>query len=387
MFHPMKILFFDLSTGVSGDKINAALYHLHGDKPWLENAVKALKLDGVSLALSESSENGIRSVKFEVKQDHPEHHHHRGLSAVKDVINKADLAPGIKEFSVKIFTLLAEAEAKVHGSTVDQVHFHEVGAVDAIVDIVCAAASVVLLAPDRIYSTPFTLEAGGTAKSSHGVIPVPVPAVMEIVRGKPVRTRNVFEEMVTPTGAAIVAGITDVFDPPPAYTPLRSGYGAGTKKFDFPNLLRVVEGVAGQTDGHPLFVVETNIDDMNPQIIPDVIASLLSAGAVDAFVANVLMKKSRPGWLVTAIVPEDLLDRALGVFFSSTSTIGCRYYPVQRACLEREIVAKKTPVGEVRFKRVVLPDGTSKEFPEYEDVKKLAGDLGIPVYQVYQRIR
>ena len=383
----MKILFFDLSTGASGDKINAALFHLHGDRAYLEGVVKALKLDGVSLALSEVFENGIKAVKFQVVQEHPEHHHHRGLPEVTKVIEQAGLDAKITSIAVKIFTVLAEAEAAVHGTTVDKVHFHEVGAVDAIVDIVCAAASIVRLSPGKIYSTPFTLESGGTAQSSHGVIPVPVPAVMEIVRGKPVRIRNVCEEIITPTGAAIAAAVVDIFDYPPVYSPLRTGYGAGTKKFDFPNLLRIVDAETEAGDDEALFVVETNIDDMNPQLIHDVIEGLLAAGAVDAYVTNILMKKSRPGYLVSAIVPEPRVPASLGIIFSSTSTIGARYYPVRRACLEREIVVKKTPVGEVRFKKVVLPDGSTKEFPEYEDVKKIAKDSGQTLYQTYQKIK
>jgi uncharacterized protein (TIGR00299 family) protein len=381
----MKILYIDQSSGVSGDMLNAALFGLHEDKAYLDSVVKALGLKGVSIGLSRKMENGIQAWQFSVNEESPEDHHHRGLTKITEIIQSADIGSDVKKTAIKAFTILAEAEAKVHASTVDEVHFHEVGAIDAICDIVCAAASLHWIAPDRILTSPFTLESGGTVKSAHGIIPVPVPAVMEIVAGRPTRTRDIQTEITTPTGAALIAAISQGYSAPDSWTPEKTSYGSGTKKLPFPNLVRAVLGRDEAGQGRTL-MLETNIDDMNPQIIPEVIAGLLGIGCLDAWVTNILMKKSRPAWLFSIIVPETKLVEAQNFLLSSTPTIGVRWYPIERTCLTRSIIEKDTPMGKIRFKSVVLPDGTKREVPEFEDVKKTAERLGLPVFEVFQRI-
>ncbi len=382
----MKILFFDQSTGASGDKINAALFSLHNDMDLFGSVISALDLTGVRIEIKKESDHGIAAARFLVKQDKKDHCP-RDLNSITRLIEGSKLDSSVKDLSVSIFRTLAEAEAKVHNTTVEDIHLHEVGAVDAIADIACASAQICRIKPKKIYSTPFYLAKGGTANSSHGVIPVPVPAVLEIVKGLPVKTKEIYEEITTPTGAAIIRTVTDIYMWPENYTLLNTGYGLGSKRFGFPNTFRAIEAdITAMPGTEELFMIETNIDDMNPQIIPEVMEGLFGIGARDVFVTNILMKKSRPGLLISVLLERNLIEKALDYIFRSTSTIGIRYYPVNRAALKRDSKIKNTGAGSIRFKEVLLQDGSKKEFPEFEDVRKKAQELGIPVYQVYSRL-
>jgi uncharacterized protein (TIGR00299 family) protein len=382
----MKILFFDQSTGVSGDKINAALFGLHNDRDFIDSVINALGIDGLRVEIKNEPDFGIPAQCFVVKHENNDQSV-RNLNSIVSLIQGTKLDSAVKDLAVSIFSILAEAEAKVHGTVVENIHLHEVGAVDAIADIVCASAQICRINPQKIFSTPFYLAQGGTANTSHGVIPVPVPAVLELVKGLPVKMKEVQEEITTPTGAAIIKTVTDIYEWPQNYTLLGTGYGLGSKRFSFPNTLRAIEAeMSSIPHMEELFIVETNIDDMNPQIIPEVIEGLFGLGILDVFVTNVLMKKSRPGLLLSVLLEQELLDKALDYIFRATSTIGIRYYPVKRVALERESKIKSTGAGEVRFKEVLLPDGSKKEFPEFSDIKDKARKLGIPVYQVYSRL-
>ncbi len=382
----MKILFFDQSTGASGDKINAALFSLHNDLDLFGSVISALDLTGVRIEIKKESDHGITAARFLVKQDKKDHCP-RDLNSITGLIEGSKLDSSVKDLAVSIFRTLAEAEAKVHDTTVEDIHLHEVGAVDAIADIACASAQICRIKPGKIYSTPFHLAQGGTANSRHGVIPVPVPAVLEIVKGLPVKTKDIWEEITTPTGAAIIRTVTDIYAWPENYTLLNTGYGLGEKRFDFPNTLRAIEAeITAMPGTEELFMIETNMDDMNPQIIPEVMEGLFGIGARDVFVTNILMKKSRPGLLISVLLERNLIEEVLDYIFRSTSTIGIRYYPVNRAALKRNSKIKNTGAGSIRFKEVLLPDGSKKEFPEFEDIRKKAQELGIPVYQVYGRL-
>jgi uncharacterized protein (TIGR00299 family) protein len=382
----MKILFFDQSSGASGDKINAALFGLHNDRDFVDSVINALDIDGLRVEIKKEPDFGIPAYCFIVKHEKRDQST-RDLSSIVSLIKESKLDSAVKDLAVSIFRALAEAEAEVHGTTADRIHLHEVGAVDAIADIVCASAQICRIKPDRIYSTPFYLAMGGISESRHGAIPVPVPAVLELVKGLPVKIKEVVEEITTPTGAAIIKTVTDIYDWPENFTLLGTGYGLGSKRFSFPNTLRAIEAdVSARFSTEELYMVETNIDDMNPQIVPEVMEGLLGLGVLDVFITNVLMKKSRPGLLLSVLLKRGLLDKALDYIFRSTTTIGIRYYPVKRAALPRESKIKNTGVGTVRFKEVLLPDGSKKEFPEFEDIRNKARELGIPVYLVYGRL-
>jgi uncharacterized protein (TIGR00299 family) protein len=382
----MKILFFDQSSGVSGDKINAALFNLHNDLDFIDSVINALDLTGVKIEIKKQSDDGIAALRFLVKQDQKDHHP-RNLNSITRLIEGSKLDSSVKDLAVSIFRTLAAAEANVHDTPIEDIHLHEVGAVDAIADIVCASAQICRIKPEKIYSTPFYLAQGGTANTSHGVIPVPVPAVLEIVKGLPVRTKEIREEITTPTGAAIIRTVTDIYAWPDNYTLLNTGYGLGSKRFGFPNTLRAIEAEIMEMPGtEELFMIETNIDDMNPQIMPEVMEGLFGIGARDVFVTNILMKKSRPGLLISVLIERNHIEETLDYIFRSTSTIGIRYFPVNRTALKRDSKIKKTGVGSIRFKEVLLPNGSKKQFPEFEDVRKKAQELGIPVYQVYTRL-
>jgi uncharacterized protein (TIGR00299 family) protein len=353
----MKILFFDQSSGVSGDKINAALFNLHNDLDFIDSVINALDLTGVKIEIKKQSDDGIAALRFLVKQDQKDHHP-RNLNSITRLIEGSKLDSSVKDLAVSIFRTLAAAEANVHDTPIEDIHLHEVGAVDAIADIVCASAQICRIKPEKIYSTPFYLAQGGTANTSHGVIPVPVPAVLEIVKGLPVRTKEIREEITTPTGAAIIRTVTDIYAWPDNYTLLNTGYGLGSKRFGFPNTLRAIEAEIMEMPGtEELFMIETNIDDMNPQIMPEVMEGLFGIGARDVFVTNILMKKSRPGLLISVLIERNHIEETLDYIFRSTSTIGIRYFPVNRTALKRDSKIKKTGVGSIRFKEVLLPNG------------------------------
>ncbi|MEW5693560.1 MAG: nickel pincer cofactor biosynthesis protein LarC [Candidatus Hydrogenedentota bacterium] len=381
-----NILFIDQFSGVSGDKINAALFGLHKDKAYLDSIVKSLGLNSVSIELEDVVYNGISALRFNVKNQKKEHIH-RNFDDIKKIINNALIDTPIKNLAIKIFENFAIAESSVHNIPFNKADFHEVGTVDAIVDIVCAAASIHKIKPQRIYSTPFYLETGGMVKTDHGILPLPTPAVLELVKGKPVSYQNIFEEIITPTGAAIVASITDIYEQPPLYIPVATGYGAGTKKFEFPNVLRITLGIIDDKiiNQQTQFIIETNIDDMNPQLLPDIMEGLFNRGALDVCITNTMMKKSRPAFIISLLSTDEKLYGLIEYLLSVTTTIGVRYYPVQKLSLQREIVTKKTEIGDIKFKRVLLPSGATKEFPEYEDMRKRAKELNIPLYELYDK--
>jgi len=382
----MKILFIDLSAGVAGDMLNAALFGLHKNKKVIDDVLKSLNLPDVFVETNLIKKQSLSAWTFKVHLTEKEHKH-RGLSDIIEIIKKASIGKKASEIAIKTFTLLAEAESKVHDLPVDKIHFHEVGADDAIVDIVCAAVQIEYLGIEKIFSTPFTLESGGKTESEHGLIPLPAPAVMEIVKGKPVKIRDIQTEITTPTGAAIVATLTDSFEIPQEWIPEISSFAAGTKDIPFPNLLRIVLGrMEDKALNEKIFIIETNIDNMNPQVLPNVISGLLEIGSLDAWITGILMKKSRPGWLITAIAKENDIKKISDFLFTQTTTIGIRFFPVERICLKRNIVTKETPFGSIRFKEVILPDNSVRLYPEFEDVKKISEKENIPLTEILRKL-
>jgi pyridinium-3,5-bisthiocarboxylic acid mononucleotide nickel chelatase len=380
----MKLLYFDALAGASGDMTVGALLSLGLPLERLEAQLRLLPLTGYTIAAEPRRVHGISAIKFHVHVTAHAHHAHRAFRDIRAMLEGSTLDPIVKRHALAIFAKLAEAEAHVHAVAPDDVEFHEVGAVDSIVDIVGAAVGIAALGVERVYVSALPL-GSGIVQSQHGPLPVPGPATLELLRGFPTRPGDGEGELVTPTGAAIIATLAAP-EPAPEMRVQAVGYGAGTRTLrDRPNLLRLVLAEAVVTPAHDaLIVIETNIDDLNPEIYDYVIDRLLAAGARDVYLTPVQMKKNRPGVVLSVLCAESDRDRLAGLVLNETSAIGLRYYPVQRLVLSRHTKEVQTPYGVVRLKVAVSPDGHENLAPEYEDCKRVAQEKQVPIKLVYQ---
>jgi uncharacterized protein (TIGR00299 family) protein len=328
--------------------------------------------------------SGITAVKLDVIVSAPQEHH-RNLAEIVSIIDQSTLSDRVKENARKIFMEVAKAEAKIHDTTIEKIHFHEVGALDSIVDIVGAAVCFEHFGIQSVYSSPVKLGSGGFVDSAHGKLPLPGPAAAEILKGYPTVLTDVPYELTTPTGAAIIKAMslgTIAWD---RFRVDAIGYGAGTREIaQIPNLLRIMIGeLVPAYEEDELVVVETNIDDMNPEIYPFVIEQLLSHGANDAYLVPVIMKKGRPGIMLSALVNRTGLDEVLNVIFSQTTTLGVRIQPIERRKLQRSHRVVNTPLGDVKVKVIAL-NGKERLVPEHEECKRLAIEKQIPLVEVYR---
>jgi len=314
-----------------------------------------------------------------------DHHTHRHYEAIDRMISDSELGDNVKRVSRSIFRCLAEAEALVHGVAVEDVHFHEVGAVDSIIDIVATAICLEYLKVSMLYASPLPL-GGGFVETEHGRLPIPAPATVELMKGMTVHTGCGTGERVTPTGAAIIAAVAKPNAEQPVMTIERTGNGAGQKDFpDTPNILRVFYGSA-EPASEQIFVVESNIDDSTPQILGYTMERLLAAGALDVWFTSIQMKKNRPGVMFSFLSPAHLLDQLCSLFLQETTAIGVRRYQVSRSKLERRIETVHTRFGDVRFKSVTDSNGTTRSLPEYDDCRSIAMEQGIPLQQILLEI-
>lgn len=378
----MRIAYFDAFSGLSGDMTVGALLHLGVSLDALRGELRKLPFSGYHLSQTERSLSGIRATKFHVEVKDPLGE--RSFRAISSMLQESDLIPQVKKTALQIFTILAEAEGRVHGVAPEAVHFHEVGAVDSIVDIVGAAFGLHTLGIEKVHVS--TLPMGkGLVPSRHGVLPIPGPATVELLKGMQVRLADGDAEMVTPTGAAILAAVATQ-DVLPSLHLVAVGYGAGDRTLpDRPNLLRVLLGDTVETPHEErLLVVETNIDDLNPELYEHVMERLFAAGARDVFLAPIQMKKNRPGVLLWVLCDPADREKMRTLIFSETSTLGIRSYPVERAALRRVSKEVLTPYGSVRVKLAYAPDGRISTSPEYEDCKRLAQEKGVPLKIVYE---
>ena len=313
------------------------------------------------------------------------HQHGRGLTEIKEIIGKAKISERAKKTAAAIFQALGEAEARIHGTEIESVHFHEVGAVDAMVDIICAAVGVEALGVDEIVCSPLNV-GGGTVKCAHGTLPVPAPATVELLKGAPVYSSGPQVELVTPTGAAIVKTLAKRFQTFPAMRVQKAGYGAGSRDLaGQPNVVRLTVGEAEASAGQERIVVlEANLDDLNPQVFGYVMEKLLDAGALDVFGVPVQMKKGRPGMVLTVLTKPDDAGKMEQIIFSETTTLGVRQRTEHRTALARKWVSVSTQWGEVRMKVASLNGTVSNYSPEYEDCRKLAEAGGVPLKRVMQ---
>jgi pyridinium-3,5-bisthiocarboxylic acid mononucleotide nickel chelatase len=391
----LRIAYFDCFSGISGDMVLGALVDAGADLRQIESELRKLGLENWSI-LAEKVQRGAIFATH-VKVTSKEEHHHRGLSIILKRIDEARLAPRAADRAKRIFERLAAAEAKVHNIEIEKVHFHEVGAVDSIIDIVGSAIGFELLGIDEFACSRFDVGAG-QVKTAHGVLPVPAPATAELFRGAPTYSSGLERELVTPTGAAIATTLATRYAEIPPMTLRAIGYGAGSvdlgvamfSEKEKANVLRLLIGdsrdvrepEAGERWDSPVTVIEANLDDMNPQIYGYFAERALAAGALDVFSTAVQMKKNRPGQLVTLLSEPENVTRLIDLIFSETTTIGVRTYDVRRKTLNREFVPVETPLGSVRMKVSRMNGTILNATPEYEDCQRIAAERGVPLKQV-----
>lgn len=379
----MKILYVDAFAGISGDMTVGAFLALGLPLEQLQHQLQQVALSSYTITAEPRHVHGIGATKFEVHTA-THGHSHRAFRDIRRMLEESGLDAVVKGHALAIFAKLAEAEGRVHGVAVDDVEFHEVGAVDSIVDIVGAAIGLAVFAIERVHVSPLPL-GSGIVQSQHGSLPVPGPATVELLRGFSTRVGDGEGELVTPTGAAIIAS-TATPGAPPEMRIEAVGYGAGTRTLrDRPNLLRLVLGEpVTATAQDEQIVIETNIDDYNPEFYEHVMERLFEAGARDVYLTPVHMKKNRPGVVLSVVCPDQERERVSGIVLSETSAIGVRYHSVRRLVLERETREVATPYGVVRVKVAHSPDGHENIAPEYEDCKQLARARQVPIKIVYQ---
>ena len=414
-----KILYFDCSAGISGDMTLGALIDLGADKNAFLTELEKLHLEGYEIAFETTQRNAITATHVNViltgqdqahdhthihehihdhghthEHDHEHHSHdherghfHRSFRDIRQMIQNSELSKEVKDLSLRIFTRVARAEAKVHHKDIEEVQFHEVGAVDSIVDIVGSAILITMLKPDRICAS-VVQDGHGFVHCQHGMLSVPVPAVCEIFAESDalIRQIDVDTELVTPTGAAIISELADSFGTMPVMTIDKIGWGAGTKILKIPNLLKVTLGYQeivsdNYTEQDEIMVLETNLDDCTGEMLGAAMEILMENGALDAFYTPIFMKKNRPAWCLTVLARPEDTEKMERLIFLHTTTIGIRRHLDQRRILKREKAVVPTAYGELQVKRVALEDGY-RDYPEYESAKKLAVETGKPLWEI-----
>ncbi len=394
----MTILYYDCFAGISGDMNLGAMVDLGVPPDHLIEELAKLELDGYSLRISKNNKNGISGTKVDVVLEeknhsghqHDHHHHHRGFTEIKNLIENSKLDNKIKENSIQIFRKLAEAEAIIHNKTIEEIHFHEVGAVDSIIDIVGAAICLQYLKPDKIMASSIEV-GGGFVKCEHGTFPVPAPATVELLAGIPVKSGAVNTETTTPTGAAILATVVDEFTDTYRFQIDKTAYGLGSKQLEIPNVLRVFLAHEenkhhSSPETHKATIIECNIDDMNPEIYGYIMDLLFENGAHDVFITPIIMKKSRPASKLSVLCSVDNEQIITDILLTQTTSLGIRKYEVKKMLLERETYLLKTKYGEVTIKTAIYRGEKLKSKPEYEECVRIAREQGIPVQKVYQEI-
>ena len=396
----MKTLYFNCTSGICGNMTLGALLEIVEDEQYFLDEIKKLNVDGYKIEISKKQTNGIEGTYVNVIVDgkdeyghehhiHGEHHHHehRNLFDVNNVINQSSLDEKTKELAKSIFLRVAKAESKVHGKPLEEVHFHEVGAIDSIIDIVGTAILINKINPDKIISSVVN-EGQGFIECAHGKMSVPVPATSEIFASSNVKFKqiDVDTELVTPTGAAIIAELAEDFTSMPEMKINKIGRGIGTKETTIPNALTVFLGDTAESKNPSkfnMYVIETNIDDSTGEELGYTMERLLEKGALDVFYTPIFMKKNRPAYKLEVICKEQDLENLQNIIFKETTTIGARYYRVNRTELPREKIEIDTKYGKLSCKRVITPDGTTYTYPEYESMKKLAKENGIALKEIY----
>lgn len=409
----MKTLYFDCFSGISGDMTVGALLDIGADGKVLLEGLKQLQIDGYSIKIEKKLKNGISGTDFSVlleeheesdehshehehhshehhgHEHHHEHEHiqnhehvHRNMGEIERIINDSGLNERVRKLSIDIFSLVAEAEGKIHGKPAREVHFHEVGAIDSIIDIVGTAICIDNLAVDRVVFSSLPLSRG-FVKCQHGVFPLPAPATLEILTNVPVYYTDVNFELVTPTGAAIAKGLADDFGMVGELEAEKIGYGLGKRTYEIPNVLRVVLFNSKKKIADRIVEIETNIDDMTAEQMGSVVDKLFAGGALDVFFTPVFMKKNRPGTKLTVLCPPKKKESIADMMLRHTSTFGVRFSEMERSILDRETVELETEFGRIRCKVGKLAGEILKYSPEYEDCRAASEKYGRPVAEIY----
>lgn len=393
----MKILYYDCFSGISGDMNLGALVDLGVSSDYLIKELEKLQLSSeYEIVVKKDSKNGITGTKVDVvlthkEHDHPHHedhheHHHRHLKDIAAIINGSTLNDRVKKSSMDMFMRIAQAEAKVHGQSIDEVHFHEVGAIDSIVDMIGAAIALDYLHVDKIMASPVQV-GGGFVKCAHGLIPVPAPATVEILKGIPMKSGIVPFETTTPTGAAILAANVDEFTDKLDFSVKKIGYGLGSRDLEIPNVLRVYLGeITSHEEIEEQSLLETNIDDMNPEFYSYIEEQLFEKGALDVFKTPIIMKKGRPAIKLSILVNAQKEKDITDIIFKETTSIGIRKFKVEKVMLARDFKTLKTKYGNVMIKKSYYEGKLVKYKAEYEDCKKIAVENKIPLAVVYQEV-
>lgn len=388
----MKVLYFDCSSGISGNMTLGALMELIDDPEYLQKELAKLHVEGYHLHVAKTKKNGITGtyVDVHIEDHHHEHHHHnhvhRNLFDVFEIIDNSGINEKAKLLAKNIFLRVAKAESKVHHEELENVHFHEVGAIDSIIDIIGTAILITKINPDKIYSSVVN-DGYGFVECAHGMISVPVPATSEIFASSNVIARqiDIDTELVTPTGAAIIAELSSSFETMPAMKVQKIGWGCGSKDLKIPNVLKVSLGQIDQEQDE-VIVMETNIDDCNGEILGYTLQQLLKYGALDAFFTPIFMKKNRPAYCLTVICDVDKLELLQDIIFKQTTTIGIRYRYEKRKILSRKEIEIDSLYGKIKAKEVVHNEKTYI-YPEYESIKKIAKENDIGIKDVYKLIK
>ncbi len=383
----MRIAYFDCFSGVSGDMILGALIDAGADLQKLESELSKLKVSGFALKAEKTTRKGISGTKFSVNAD--ESHAERHLTDIEKIMDKSDLGDEIKAKTKIIFRDLAEVEAKIHNADPGHVHFHELGGLDSIVDVAGSLIVIEMLGIEAVYASRIPVGTG-FVECDHGVLPLPAPATLELLKGIPVYASGIEKELVTPTGIAILKHVAGSFGVIPGMTIERIGYGAGSRDLKIPNLLRVWIGeteVKQEYEQDEVILIETNIDNMNPEILGYALERLQERGALDVFMTPIFMKKNRPGTLLSILITPDKLDETISIIFAETTSLGIRFQRLERRKLPRELITVETSFGPVRVK--VSNTGMEKRIisPEYEDCREIAARLCIPLRKVYEEAR
>lgn len=380
-----RILFVDCAGGVAGDMLLCALVEAGADPGAVEAIPTSLGLEDVALQWSSSRPGGFSARRLEVVFDPTAHLHHRNLRDMEELVDRSSAPPAAKERAKDVFHTLARAEAAVHGERLDTVHFHEVGCVDALIDVLGACIALEQLAVDEIVCSPLPM-GSGTVQCAHGTLPLPAPAVAAMLPGVPVRDAGVDGETVTPTGAALVTTLVDRFGPMPEMTVEAVGVGGGSHDYPgLPNVVRAFVGTAATVDdviATEALVIQCNVDDLDPRVLPVVIEHLLSAGAVDAYTTPIVMKKGRPGHLITALAPQTAVDPVVTTLLRETTSLGCRITEVSKRHMHRRMETAETPWGPVPVKAALAGDTVVRRVPEFEACAELARKTGVPVRDI-----
>lgn len=378
------IAYFDCFSGISGDMTLGALIDLGVSADWLKSELaEKLPLQGFDLAVEPVDSSGISASRVSV---HADDSTERDYRAIHSLITASALPRAVIETSLAMFDRLAEAESAIHGCTKDRVHFHEVGGVDAIVDMVGTALAIDYLGIEKVWASALPM-GSGTVECRHGTLPVPAPATVALLKGVPVYDAGIEFELVTPTGAAIITTLAEGFGAMPDMILKKAGYGAGQRELSGrPNVLRVMTGRRCDESSEPMMLVETCIDDMNPEIYGYLADRLFAGGARDVCIIPVYMKKGRPGVMVQVLCERARQQDLVSLLLTESSAIGIRYYPVSRQVLKREKVTVETQYGTADAKRVYTPDGGTRIAPEYESCRRIAEEKNIALQMVYQAV-